>query len=46
VFSSFKRLLFEDPLLIDRIENVIEWWYALAMSLAFVAIAWLFRVRS
>jgi hypothetical protein len=46
VFSSFKRLLFEDPVLIDRIENVIEWWYALAMSLAFVAIAWLFRVRS
>lgn len=46
VFSAAKRLIFEDPALIDRIENVIEWWYALAMSLAFIAIAWLFRVRS
>lgn len=46
VFSAFKRLLFADPVFIDRIENVIEWWYALAMSLAFLAIARLFRVRS
>lgn len=46
VFSAVKRLIFENPVLIDRIENVIEWWYALAMSLAFLAIAWLFRVRS
>lgn len=46
VFSAFKRLLFADPVFIDRIENVIEWWYALAMSLAFIAIARLFRIRS
>lgn len=46
VFSAAKRLIFENPVLIDRIENVIEWWYALAMSLAFLAIAWLFRIRS
>ena len=45
VFSAFKRLLFADPVVIDRIENVIEWWYALAMSLAFLAIAWMFRAR-
>lgn len=42
VFSAFKKLIFEDPLLIDQIENVIEWWYALAMSLAFLVIARLF----
>lgn len=42
VFSSLKRLLFDDPQLIDRIENVIEWWYALPMSLAFLVIAWMF----
>jgi hypothetical protein len=46
IFSVSKRLLFENPALLDRIENVIEWWYALAMSLAFIAIAWLFRLRS
>jgi len=42
VFSAFKRLIFEDPVLIDQIENVIEWWYALAMSLAFLVIARMF----
>lgn len=39
VFSSFKRLIFEDPVLVDRLENVVEWCYALPMSLAFVVIA-------
>jgi hypothetical protein len=42
VFSAFKRLIFENPVLIDQIENVIEWWYALAMSLAFLVIARMF----
>jgi hypothetical protein len=42
VFSSIKRLIFDDPQLLDRIENVIEWWYALPMSLAFIVIAWMF----
>lgn len=42
VFSAFKKLIFDDPDLIDRIENIIEWWYALPMSLNFVVIAWLF----
>jgi hypothetical protein len=42
VFSSLKRLIFDDPVVIDRIENVIEWWYALPMATAFIVIAWLF----
>jgi len=42
VFSSLKRLIFDDPVLIDRIENVIEWWYALPMATGFMVIAWLF----
>jgi hypothetical protein len=41
VFSSIKRLIFDDPQLIDRIENLIEWWYALPMSLGFLAMAWM-----
>jgi len=46
VFSAFKRLLFEDPDFIDRLENVIEWWYALPMAMGFIVIAWLFRRSS
>lgn len=42
VFSALKRLLFEDPEFIDRLENVIEWWYALPMASGFIVIAWLF----
>jgi len=42
VFSAFKRLLFDDPDFIDRLENVIEWWYALPMATGFIVIAWLF----
>jgi hypothetical protein len=42
VFSSVKRLVFDDPALIDRIENVIEWWYAVPMVLAFLVVAALF----
>jgi hypothetical protein len=42
VFSSVKRLLFDDPQFIDRIENIIEWCYALPMALGFIVIAWLF----
>jgi len=42
VFSSLKRLIFDDPVLIDRIENLIEWWYALPMATGFIVIAWLF----
>lgn len=42
VFSAVKRLVFDDPDLIDRIENIIEWCYALPMSASFIVIAWLF----
>lgn len=42
VFSSMKRFIFADPDLVDRLENLTEWWFALPMSLAFVVIAWLF----
>lgn len=42
VFSAFKSLVFSDPDFIGRIQNVIEWWYALPMALAFFAIAGLF----
>ena len=43
VFSAIKRLLFEDPVLLDRIENIIEWYYALPMALAFIVMAWMFH---
>ena len=43
VMSSVKRLVFDDPVLIDRIENVIEWWYAVPMVLAFLVVGDLFR---
>ena len=42
VFSALKRLIFADPELIDRVENIIEWCYALPMATAFIVIAWLF----
>jgi hypothetical protein len=43
VFSSLKRLIFDDPALIDRIESIIEWCYALPMATGFIVIAWMFR---
>jgi hypothetical protein len=43
VFSAVKRLIFDDPQLIDRLENIIEWCYALPMATGFIVIAWMFR---
>lgn len=43
VASVAKRLLLTDPALIDRVENIIEWWFALALSVAFIALAELMR---
>jgi hypothetical protein len=43
VFSAIKRLVFDDPQLIDRLENIIEWCYALPMASAFLVVAWMFR---
>lgn len=54
ILSVAKRLLLDDPDLVDRIENVIEWTFGTAMMAAFLALAWLmwrsrfraeFRVR-
>jgi hypothetical protein len=41
VFSAFKRLIFDDRELIDRLENIIEWCYALPMATSFIVIAWM-----
>jgi len=50
VLSLIKALFLDDADLVDRIENVIEWWFALPMALAFIPIAMVlartgFRVR-
>jgi hypothetical protein len=42
VFSAMKRLIFNDPDFIARLENMIEWCYALPMSAGFIVIAWMF----
>ena len=42
VFSAIKRLIFDDPGFIARLENMIEWCYALPMSASFIVIAWMF----
>ena len=42
IASVAKRLLLDDPEVMDRIENIIEWWFGLPMSLVFVVIAVLF----
>jgi hypothetical protein len=41
--SAFKRLFIENPVLLDRVENALEWNFALLLSLTFVAMAALFR---
>lgn len=43
VLSVLKHVFFSNPELVDRFENIIEWWFALPMAVAFFAIAWLFR---
>lgn len=43
VSSVAKRLLLDDPDLIDRIENIIEWCFGLPMALAIVVVAWMFH---
>lgn len=43
VFSIAKHALYDDPAMIDRVENLVEWWFALPMALAFTVIAILFR---
>jgi hypothetical protein len=43
VLSVAKRLLLTDAALIDRIENIIEWWFALALATSFLAVGELLR---
>ncbi len=43
VASVAKRMLLSDPALIDRVENIVEWWFALALSTAFIALAEVMR---
>lgn len=45
VFSAFKRLLFDDPVFIDQLENITEWLMVATMSLGFVLIGLLLRQR-
>lgn len=45
VFSVFKNLMFQDADLIDRLENITEWFMIAAMSLGFVLIGLLLRDR-
>ena len=42
VSSVAKRLLLDDPDLVDRIENLIEWYYGLPMALVLVVVALMF----
>jgi hypothetical protein len=43
LLSAFKRRLFEDLALIDRVENAAEWNFALGLSLLFLALAAVLR---
>ena len=43
VASAFKRKLIDNPEFLDRIENALEWNFALTLSLGFVALALVFK---
>ena len=43
IFSVFKRWLFDDPLLIDRLQNMSEWLMVATMSIGFVLIGLMFE---
>jgi hypothetical protein len=45
VASAFKRKLIDDPAFLDRVENALEWNFALVLSLAFVALGLVFRAE-
>jgi hypothetical protein len=46
VASAFKRKLIDDPQFLDRVENALEWHFALYLSLCFVALAFALRARA
>ncbi|NNL96236.1 MAG: hypothetical protein HKO64_11495 [Xanthomonadales bacterium] len=41
VASAFKRKLIADEIMLDRVENALEWNFALLLSLCFIAMAFL-----
>lgn len=43
VLSVIKRIVVDDPFLVDRIENTIEWVFGFCMAGAFLVLAWLLR---
>lgn len=43
IASALKRDLVQDPALVDRLESALEWWFALGLSLAFIALSRLIR---
>ena len=43
IVSAFKRQLSDDPAFIDRLENALEWHFALYLSLGFVVLGWAWR---
>jgi hypothetical protein len=45
LLSAFKRRLFDDPALIDRVQNAAEWNFALGLSLLFLALAAVLRSK-
>lgn len=45
VASAFKRKLIENPALQDQVENLLEWNFALVLSLTFVAIGMVFQSK-
>jgi hypothetical protein len=43
LLSAFKRRLFDDPALVDQVENAAEWSFALGLALLFVVLAAVLR---
>ena len=46
LLSAFKRRLFDDPALVDQVENAAEWNFALGLALLFIALAAVLRNRN
>lgn len=46
VLSALKRRLVDDPALLDRLENALEWWFALGLSVMFLALARVLAARA
>ena len=41
VGSTGKHLVVNNPDILDRLENIIEWWFALLLICAFMLLAWI-----